>query len=92
MSILESNVNDIGERLIKCPRCNEIHTFKFFYTNLTLSLGGVSLLPFRRKYTALCLGCKGMFTLKAEKGNRYLQSRDIAITAEDLQLRTEENA
>ena len=92
MSVLKPNVSELGEVFIKCPKCGGSHSFKIFYTNVSLAYRGVSILPFNRKYTALCLGCKGIFTLNAEKGNSYLQNRDIAITAEDLELRNEENA
>lgn len=92
MSVLKSAVNDIGERMLKCPKCDAVHTFKIFYTNVSFAVGGVSVLPFNRKYTAVCLGCQGVFTLDTEKGNAYLHNRDIAITPEDLKLRTKENA
>ena len=70
VSVLKSNINGIGERMIKCPKCGGAHTFKIFYTNVSLSCRGISVLPFNRKYTAICLGCQGVFTLDAEKGNK----------------------
>ena len=51
MSLLEPNVNELGEKLIKCPDCGEVHTFKLFYTNVAVTLGGISVLPLKRKYT-----------------------------------------
>lgn len=92
VSILEPNVNEIGERMIKCPNCGEIHSFKIFYTNLALSLGGVSLLPFKRKYTALCLGCKSIFNIESKVGDKYLINRDTPITPENLRKRRGNNA
>lgn len=92
MSILEPNVNEIGERLIKCPDCGGIHSFKIFYTNLALSLGGFSLLPVKRKYTALCLGCKAMFNIDGKTGDRYLINRDTPITPENLRKRISNDA
>ena len=92
MSILEPNVNELGEKLIKCPDCGEIYTFKIFYTNIAVTLGGISVLPLNRKYTALCLGCKGLFTLDQKTGDTYLTYRDTPIASENLRKRKKEDA
>ena len=92
MSILEPNVNELGEKLIKCPDCGEVHTFKIFYTNVAVTLGGVSILPLNRKYTALCLGCKGLFTLEQKIGDSYLTNRETPIASANLRKRKKENA
>ena len=87
MSLLEPNVNELGEKLIKCPDCGEVHTFKLFYTNVAVTLGGISVLPLKRKYTALCLGCKGLFAIEQNVGDSYLINRETPIAAENLRKR-----
>lgn len=92
MSLLKPNVNELGEKLIKCPECGEVHTLKIFYTNVSVALKGISVLPFNRKYTALCLGCKGLFTLDSDIGDNYLMNRDTPIASENLIKKEKENA
>lgn len=92
VSLLKPNVNELGEKLIKCPECGEVHTLKIFYTNVSVALKGISVLPFNRKYTALCLGCKGLFTLDSNIGDSYLMNRDTPIASENLIKKEKENA
>ncbi len=92
MSVFVPNVNEIGERMIKCPECGEIHYFKIFYTNISVTLGGYSILPLKRKYTTLCPGCKELFTLAPETGDAYLINRDTPIAATNLRKRKNKDA
>ena len=92
MSILEPNVNEIGEKLIKCPACDEIHKFKIIYTNVALSIKGLSLLPFNRKYTAICLGCNGIFNIDSEVGDAYLTDRSTPIAPQHLRKKGNRDA
>ena len=87
MSLLNPNVNEIGEKRVRCPACGNIHSFKIFYTNVAVSVGGYSVLPLNRKYTAICLGCKKLFTIDPDKGNAYLMNRNTPIGEADLEIR-----
>ncbi len=84
MSVLKPNVNELGSYFLVCPECKAPREFKLFYTNMSLSLKGISVFPFHRRYSCICPNCKNLYYINEEKGDKYLLDRTLSLTTDDL--------
>lgn len=81
---LKSNINHIGKALINCPSCNSVGEFLLFYTNMSVSIASVSILPFHKRVSALCPKCNKIFYIENKKAEKYLIDRKTLIFKTDL--------
>lgn len=81
---LKPNVNHIESLNIQCPKCNENKIFHLFYTNVSVEVASISVLPFNKKISAFCTGCNSLFTIKDETAEKFIQDRNIKIEKTDL--------
>ncbi len=88
MSLLKSNIVPLRSRILSCPHCRKPQGFSLFCTSISPAVKNIPLYPFRRRYAAICKGCKKLFYIDKAKGDSLIGS-NAAISEEDLKTERE---
>lgn len=70
--------------MLRCESCGRISTFRVFRLYAGLGIVGFSVIPFHKRYLAVCGECAARYTLAEEKGSRLRLRRRLFVTASDL--------